>query len=492
MQDESAHHNNGLVLALTILSAITLVRLAVLGTTDFNLGPEEAQYWSWSLEPAFGYYSKPPLIAWLIGLSTSVCGNSEWCVRLPAPLLHFATSVVLFFLARDLYGSRIGLWSAVTHATLPGVWYSSALMTADVPLLFFWAVCLLSFYRLLQSETIGWGVALGCAFGLGLLSKYAMLYFLPCMAVYLALHPGAAASLNARTKLIVIALPVFIIAPNIWWNVQNGFLTLVHTAENVNLKDGLINPINLLEFFGAQFGILGPILFAVLLWGGAQVVAAARKGKPRLKQDEFLLSFSLPVLVLVGLLALAFKANANWAAPALVAASVFAVAWLKRQKFNRLFYFSHGVHAVLAIFLLLLALSPGFATFALNDESIDKIRGWDEFANKVDRLAREEPYAMILMDHRPTMAELLYYGRDLNIPVRMWNGDGIIDNHYELTQAFDKTPALPILLVAVQKPPAGILAAFENNAFLTKLVTMIRDDVTRDVLIYKLEGADSN
>ena len=42
----------GLLAALLVLR---LVALALNGTDLFD----EAQYWSWSLEPAFGYYSKP-------------------------------------------------------------------------------------------------------------------------------------------------------------------------------------------------------------------------------------------------------------------------------------------------------------------------------------------------------------------------------------------------------------------------------------------------
>ena len=51
---------------------------------------DEAQYWAWGQEPAFGYYTKPPLIAWIIGATTSLCGDTPFCVRLPSPLMHFA------------------------------------------------------------------------------------------------------------------------------------------------------------------------------------------------------------------------------------------------------------------------------------------------------------------------------------------------------------------------------------------------------------------
>ena len=90
------------------LGFVTACRIAVLIATPLNLGPDEAQYWSWSLSPAFGYFSKPPMIAWLIGASTAMCGDGEACIRMSAPLLHCATAVLVFFAGRALYDERVG------------------------------------------------------------------------------------------------------------------------------------------------------------------------------------------------------------------------------------------------------------------------------------------------------------------------------------------------------------------------------------------------
>ena len=74
--------------AVAAVIAITAARLVWLAVQPADLYPVEAQYWFWSLHPALGYYSKPPLIAWLIALTTSLFGDSEFAIRLSAPLLH--------------------------------------------------------------------------------------------------------------------------------------------------------------------------------------------------------------------------------------------------------------------------------------------------------------------------------------------------------------------------------------------------------------------
>src|SRR5215212_5096768 len=74
--------------ALAAVAAITAARLVWLAVSQTDLYPDEAQYWFWAQHPAFGYYSKPPLIAWLIALTTGMFGDGEFAVRLSAPLLH--------------------------------------------------------------------------------------------------------------------------------------------------------------------------------------------------------------------------------------------------------------------------------------------------------------------------------------------------------------------------------------------------------------------
>jgi 4-amino-4-deoxy-L-arabinose transferase-like glycosyltransferase len=90
--------------------------------------------------------------AWLIRLATEVCGDAEWCVRAPSPLLYTATSIVLFLAARVLYGARIGFWSAVVFATLPAASFSSLLISTDVPLILFWTLAFYGWIRLIETR----------------------------------------------------------------------------------------------------------------------------------------------------------------------------------------------------------------------------------------------------------------------------------------------------------------------------------------------------
>ena len=124
------------------------VRLGSLYTANTDLFFDEAQYWFWSQDLDFGYFSKPPMIAWVIRASTELCGTSEFCVRLASPFLHSVTAIFIFLIARALYGNVIiGIAAALAFVTIPGVTLSSTLISTDVPLLMFWSMALYAFVR---------------------------------------------------------------------------------------------------------------------------------------------------------------------------------------------------------------------------------------------------------------------------------------------------------------------------------------------------------
>src|ERR1700744_691664 len=88
---------------------VSLVRLIALFRTPLELYPDEAQYWLWSRTLAFGYYSKPPIIAWAIRAATALGGAGEPLVRMPSVLFQAGAALMVFWIGRRLYGSRTAL-----------------------------------------------------------------------------------------------------------------------------------------------------------------------------------------------------------------------------------------------------------------------------------------------------------------------------------------------------------------------------------------------
>ena len=61
---------------------------------------------------------------------------------------------MIYFIGRALYGPRVGFWSAIVFATLPGVSYSSLLITTDVPLMLLWTVMLYAWVMLVKRQSM--------------------------------------------------------------------------------------------------------------------------------------------------------------------------------------------------------------------------------------------------------------------------------------------------------------------------------------------------
>src|SRR5690348_5139323 len=159
--------------AVAITAAVTLARLAAMRLSPLQLYADEAQYWLWSRHLAFGYFTKPPLIAWLIRLTT-LGGDAEPFVRLSSPLLHGAAALFLFRAARRLYDPAVGLWSALLYLMTPAVQLGAFVMSTDTPLVAAVSAALWTYAALQQSEgraRLGWAAGLGLSLGLAFLAK---------------------------------------------------------------------------------------------------------------------------------------------------------------------------------------------------------------------------------------------------------------------------------------------------------------------------------
>jgi 4-amino-4-deoxy-L-arabinose transferase-like glycosyltransferase len=482
MTSEAAGPRKLALILLTILA----VRLVALGLNRTDLFFDEAQYWSWAQEPAFGYYSKPPLIAWLIGATTAICGDGEACVRLASPILHTVTAWAVYLIGRELYDPRVGFWSGVVYATLPGVSVSTGLISTDVPFLLCWALALWAFVRLRQSDGFGDALGLGAAIGLGFLARYGMAFFVGSMLIALWVTRSEGARIGAGRWLMVVGVALVVMSPNLYWNLANGFATLGHTADNAKWSGSLVHPLKALEFLGAQFGVFGPVLFAALL------IIVYRAMKQRLPEtDRLLLAFALPIILIFVGQAFLSRAHANWAAGGYIAATVLVTATMLRDGARSAFKASLGLHG---LFALVMALAPAFAgrlPLAPERDPYKRLLGWREMADtirtEIDAAARAgKPYAAILIDDRGTLAEQLYYLRDADVPVRAWKSGTIAKDHYELTRPYaGETPAL---LVSQAESPAIILNAFETTEL--RLARGPRPDprAWRPLEFYRLEG----
>jgi 4-amino-4-deoxy-L-arabinose transferase-like glycosyltransferase len=437
------------------LGALLAVRLAAVYAAKTDLVLDEAQYWTWSRELAFGYFSKPPMIAWLIRATSELCGNGEACIRSAAPVVYTVSAVIIYSIGRALYSARVGFWSAIVFATLPGVSYSSLLITTDVPLVLFWSLMLYAWVMLVKRQSMAFAVLLGVTIGFGLLTKQAMIYAVLCIGCHAAVSQEARTALKGGRGLAAAAIAVVLFAPNAVWNAENGFPTVRHTEANIGWQYPYVHPLRLLDYIAVQFGVFGPILAVVLLRTAWREIR-----RPSDPNKVLLLSFSLPILALLAVQAILSRAHGNWTATAYPAATILVTAVMLELNRTTLFKVSLGLHLAVAA---ILAVAPAFATrLPLFErlEFLSRVVGWRDAADVVRRELAKQHYGSILVDSREMAAELLYYLRDVPTPLYVWPSGPTPTDHYEMTRPFTAATPEPILFVSLKPCPPRITKWF--------------------------------
>ncbi|SOB94871.1 ArnT family glycosyltransferase [Rhodobacter maris] len=397
---EAATPARGWVLpALLVVIAVVALRLVVLAFDSTDLFVDEAQYWLWGQRLDFGYYSKPPLIGWLLRAVTDLAGSSDpFWVRMPGAVLHGLTAMILGALGARIAGARAGVWAAVLYVTLPFVALGSWLISTDTVMAPFFALALLFFWRAGESRSAREGAMAGLALGLAFMAKYAALYFWGGAVLAMLLVP--ARWIGWRALGAMLGVFALVVAPNVVWNLTHKLTTLEHTLDNVGwVRAGAgANIASMAEFFGAQFVVFGPVTFVALLWG------ITRLGDP---VKRALAALSILPLVAVTVQAFLGKAQANWAVAAYFAGTVLVVLVLPQR----------GRIAALALNLLACLAVPVLTIFApalgpAEKPWMKRYLGRADLSTRVLDLARAEGVPVYAED-RDILADLFYTGRGL-------------------------------------------------------------------------------
>ncbi|QYZ68774.1 ArnT family glycosyltransferase [Neotabrizicola shimadae] len=429
--------------ALALVLAVTALRWLLLAFDRTDLFVDESQYWLWGQHFEFGYYSKPPLIGWLIGAVTGLAGSDDsFWVRMPAAGLHGVTALILAALAARLWGAAAAIWTTAAWLSLPMVAVASLLISTDTVMAPFFAAALLFHRRLLEDGRMGWAMAAGAMAGMAFLAKYAAIYYIVGVGLA-ALWP--AGRIGWRNGAVLLGAFLVVISPNIVWNLGNRLATVSHTLDNIGwvredapLESGL-NPAGLAEFLLSQFGVFGPVFFAALI-----LVVARPKGRAGL------LVFVLPALAVVSFQALMDRAYANWAASAYLAATPLVVAYLMpRPIWLRV---GIGVNVAVALALPLLTLVPE-VTLGRDQPLLSRYLGRSDLSREIIAQSKAQGGIPVVAGNRDILADLFYTGRESGLAFYARPPVGRPQNHYEQRHALPGSATGAVLFIG--DLPAG-------------------------------------
>ncbi len=435
---------------VVLLGALALMRWLV--SSQLPLSEDEAYYTAWSLTPDWGYWTKPPLIAWVIGAFREVLGPTVDAVRAVPAVAFFLSSLVFHRLMHDLGApARMALVATLLFATMPLVSFYGLIATTDGLLMLCWLLAMRSAWLALEGAPRQW-LFTGLWVGLGLLSKYSMVVFLGSLGLAL-LQRRWRAHWRSPWLYVGAGVAALIFAPNLWWNWTQGSPTLHHTAQ---ISGGGIaygwHWSSLLEFWLAQWAITGVVLMlGFVLW-------LKRKPWQNAPAVAWVLTACVPLMLVISVQALSTRAHANWAAPALVGV-VFGGAWWLEQG-RRVAWLNVALGLHVAFMAALYGYDPLAQRLNIRPSVFTDpfwtLRSWPHLNQAVVNTwwtqASEVPRTewRIASEDRGILAQVQ---ATLNLPAGNamgWVIRGVADNHFDQRFPLPSQPAQPVLLITRQ------------------------------------------
>jgi hypothetical protein len=407
-------------LAVLLVAGSAALHLAYLvRDCPLDLAPDEAHYWDWSRHLDWSYYSKGPLVAYLIRggclaagrVSHALLGNEMLAVRLPAVLCGSLLLVSLYVLTLQVYGrERLAVAALALALPLPVVTAGASLMTIDAPYTCCWGWALVLGHRaVFRGSAWAWPAA-GLVLGLGILAKYTMLLWVPSLGLFLLLTPGYRRLLVRPGFWVLAGVGALCCLPILVWNVQHDWVSLRHVGGQAGFEEGsaTVRWLGPLEFVGIQCGLL--LGFWFLAWLAAMVQHAPwREADPGVR---YLWWMSAPMFTVFLLFSLKTSEEPNWPVTTYISGLVLTAAWLAgrlaapRSGYGRwalggsltaacvlgsaLTVVLHHTHWIQPLLLVLSGPATDEQPLPLRRfDPTCRLRGWRTLATAVDRLRDE-------------------------------------------------------------------------------------------------------
>jgi 4-amino-4-deoxy-L-arabinose transferase-like glycosyltransferase/membrane-associated phospholipid phosphatase len=420
-------------LGYIVIFAALAGRLAFIASGAIELSKDEAYQWLWSKHLALSYYSKPPLIAYTQWLGTHLWGDTAFGVRFFAPVIGAALGLLLLRWMAKLSSAQTAFCLVLVLLATPLLGVGTTLLTIDPLLVMFWTLAMVLGWRAVQEDGTAWHwLGVGLAMGLAFLSKYTALYQILCFGLFFVLWPTARVHLRRRGPWLALAVVGLCMVPVLVWNAQHKWVTLSHVSENASLHEHWKPTLrHLLEFTGAELGLLNPVFFVAALWAmlGFWKLKPAAAGRQPARPAAlirgtlmlYLFCMGAPVFLGHWLYTLHSQVQPNWIAPALVPMfCLMALYWEQRWR--------EGVRGVVGwlrggvVFgcaVVLLVHVPELVDKAVgkplppDKDPLRRVRAWQASGEVVStaraRLMAEGKPVFIIVHHYGITGELSFY-----------------------------------------------------------------------------------
>lgn len=400
----------GLVVSVGLLTA-----LKVFAAANAYIVEDEAYYRIWGLYPALSYYDHPPMIGWWITAGQALFGDTAFGLRAVVVFSGVIGSLALWRTAKILFDARTAGWAVLFLNTSLMIGIGGILATPDAPSVVFWGLTFWALAELSVSKNPNWWLVVGLMAGLGLLSKYSLLFLGAGIVLWLLWVPDARRWWTSWQLWAGGALALLCFSPVLYWNHAHEWVSFYKQFGRAGSSGYTAKYI--FEFLGAFIGLLNPLI-ALLAAGGALILFSALRARDA--AASLVLLTTLPFLAYLLYHALHSRVQANWPAPLFPAFAIMAGVFVTSLRENKTLWRKVAVAGVAiglltAVIVQVHAVHPVTGQLARKDPTF-QLRGWDEIGAALADLAEQEQAAFVLTTSYGLNGQASYLMKD-RLPV---------------------------------------------------------------------------
>ena len=219
---------------LALAALRLLLHMAVNGQYGFHR--DELQVWVDAQRLDWGYVPYPPLAALLGRFGIELLGDSTTGLRMFAALAQAIAMLTAGLIARELGGRRMAQIVAALAVACAPVSMLQGSMLMYVGIEYMWVIAAVwMLLRLANGGDARWWLGVGLAIGLGMMTRYTMLFWAAGLAAGVVFTP-LRRHLASPWLWAGVALSLLVFTPNAWWQWRHDFVYL-DFVEHIHARD---------------------------------------------------------------------------------------------------------------------------------------------------------------------------------------------------------------------------------------------------------------
>jgi hypothetical protein len=385
-----------------------------------ELGNDEVYYFTYAVQPDWNHFDHPPMVGWLIQLSTL---NLNWVstlsMRLGSILAAASATWIVFRTGTFIHNERAGWIAALlyTCSIYTSIIAGLFIMPDSPQLLFFTGSIYLMSKWVVKPHLftkLNW-LVLGCLIGLATLSKIHGLYLWAGFGGFVLFHHIK--TLKQPYLYIAVIITICAVLPILYWNVDNDFITYKFHSKRV-----MHTGIQVASFFQQIVGELlyqNPLVYIscmipLLQFKKLKAIFQVQNSSNQKASSivALLLWLSLPLIAMFWIISLFNPTLPHWTGPGFIALFILAgVYWSEASTklLPNLIQWSLGFCIVLVVgFIGLVKIFP----VQLGSKSpenlgeynpINDVTGWNQFSAHFKTLVNQDKQSGLMLSKAPIL-----------------------------------------------------------------------------------------